>query len=60
MGGQRQAWVRLVAAVDVVGSLVVLVGRGVVVVGEAVGSQVGVRQALRVLGVRFGSGDGWC
>ena len=41
---------RLVAADDVAGSLVALVGRGVVVVGEAVGSQVEVRQALRVVG----------
>jgi hypothetical protein len=41
--------VGLVAAAGVVGSLVALVGRGVVV-GEADGSQVGVRQALRVLG----------
>jgi hypothetical protein len=49
VGGQRQAWVGLVAAAGVVGSLVALVGRGVVV-GEADGSQVGVRQALRVLG----------
>lgn len=40
---------RPVAAVGVVGSLVALVGRGVVA-GEAVGSQVGVRQAMRVLG----------
>ena len=40
----------LVAAVGVVGSLVALVGCGVVV-GEAVESQVGAQQALRVLGM---------
>ena len=49
VGGQRQAWVWLVAAVGVVGSLAALVGCGVVV-GEAVESQVGAQQALRVLG----------
>ena len=50
VGGQRQGWVWLVAAVGVVGSPVELLGCGVVV-GEAVESQVGVQQALRVLGM---------